>query len=104
MQFTCQTLDGATKPITGTPGRNGAGWGAKQSLPDVLGGPALRVPGWHCNSCQHPCRMLALVQLGSFALAFGRILDVLRLGEDCQYLDKAGGFTPQRFSVICLEK
>lgn len=34
--------------------------------------------------------------LGSFALAFGRILDALRLGEDCQYLDKAGGFTPPK--------
>lgn len=83
------------------------GGGAKQPLPDVLGS---RFAGTRLVLQQPAASMQdadpgALVPgAGSFALAFGCILDALWPSENCQHLDKAGGFTPKRLSMICFEK
>lgn len=67
--------------------------GVKTSLWQMLLGPRL------AGTRLVPCGMLAPAQQhpvpGSITLAFGRILDALRLSEDCQHLDKAGGFSPK---------
>lgn len=104
MQFAWQTLDGATKPITGAPGKKQGGGGANQPLPDVLGSLLCGYQAGVALAARHPCRMLAPLQRHPALGCFGHVLDTPRLSEDCQQRDEAGGFTPKRFSVIYFEK
>lgn len=104
MQFAWQTLDGATKPITGTPGKKTRRGEANQPLPDVLGSPLCGYQAGVALAARHPCGMLVPLQRHPALGCFGHVLDTPWLSEDCQQRDKAGGFTPKRFSVIYFEK
>lgn len=86
MQFAWQTLDGAMKPMTDAPGRNGGR--GQNCFCQMFWGPAFWVLGWRHNSCQHPCGMLAPVRQHPVPGSFGRI-------------PGTGGFNPKRFSMVC---
>lgn len=82
MQFTWQTLDGATKPITGPHGRN---WGGKTASARCFGVSLHRY--WNgvaiAASTGAGCCPGAAIP-STFALAFGCILDTLKLSRDCR--------------------